>query len=72
MAAEELVAGTRVWVNDLGAASGRSFGRVVSIDRPSYLNDGSGFVVRLDEGNRVVTCTTAGRGVTWDFADRRP
>jgi hypothetical protein len=44
----------------------------VSIDRPSYLNDGSGFVVRLDEGNRVVTCTTAGRGVTWDFADRRP
>jgi hypothetical protein len=72
MAPEELVAGTRVWVSDLATASGRSFGRIVSIDRPGYLSDGSGFVVRLDEGNRVVTCTAAGRGVTWDFADTPP
>lgn len=72
MAAEELVAGRRVWVTDPGVASGRSFGCIVSIDRPGYLSDGSGFVVRVDEGNRVVTCAVAGRGVTWDFAEPGP
>ncbi|MGE5794886.1 MAG: hypothetical protein ACM36B_19475 [Bacteroidota bacterium] len=72
MAAEELAAGRRVWVADPAAPGGRAFGRIVSIDRPGYLSDGSGFVVRLDGGNRVVTCTVAGRGTTWDFADPPP
>jgi hypothetical protein len=69
MAAEELVAGRRIWVTDPAVAGGRSFGRIASIDRPGYLSDGSGFVVSLDDGNRVVTCAVAGRGVTWDFAE---
>lgn len=73
MAAEELVAGTRVWVTDPAAATGRAFGRIVSVDRPGYLSDGTGFVVQLDDGNRVVTCTVTGRGITWDFPEpRRP
>lgn len=69
MAAEELAAGRRVWVADPATPGGRAYGRIVSIDRPGYLSDGSGFVVRLDRGNQVVTCAVAGRGTSWDFAE---
>lgn len=69
MATEGPVAGKRVWVVDPADAAGRSFGAIVSVDRPGYLSDGTGFVVRLDDGHRVVTCSAAGRGVTWDFAE---
>ncbi len=68
MANDKITPGRRVWVTDPDAREGRAFGRIVSVDKPSYLSDGSGFVVRLEIGNRVVTCTTASRGVTWDFA----
>jgi hypothetical protein len=30
---------------------------VASLDKPGYLSDGDGFVVLLDAGNTVVTCT---------------
>lgn len=63
--------GRRVWVTDPDVPEGRAFGRIVSVDKPGYLSDGSGFVVQLETGNRVVTCTKAGRGVTWDFATER-
>jgi hypothetical protein len=64
-----IVPGARVWVADPDRAGAKAFGHIVAVDRPGYLSDGRGFVVRLDEGNRVVTCSEAGRGVSWDFAD---
>ncbi len=72
MTPEEPEPGRRVWVSDPAAPAGRSFGRIVSVDRPGYLSDGSGFVVRLDDGKRVVTCSAAGRGIAWDFAEPTP
>jgi hypothetical protein len=65
---DNITRGRRVWVTDPDAREGRAFGHIVSVDKPGYLSDGSGFVVRLEAGNRVVACTTASRGVTWDFA----
>jgi hypothetical protein len=65
----KITPGRRVWVADPEVPEGRAFGRIVSVDKPGYLSDGSGFVVRLESGNRVVTCTTTGHGVSWDFAD---
>lgn len=72
MAADTLEPGRRVWIADPAVPGGRSFGRIVSVDRPGYLSDGAGFVVRLEDGNRIVTCTVAGRGTTWDFAEPGP
>lgn len=69
MATGRIQPGQRVWVADPGAPDGRALGRVVNVDKPGYLSDGEGFVVRLDVGNVVVTCSAAGRGVQWDFAD---
>jgi len=69
MAAEELVAGRRVWVTEPDAPTGRSLGRIASVNQPGYLSDATGFVVLLEGGNRVVTRSVVGRGVTWDFAE---
>jgi hypothetical protein len=71
VATERITPGRRVWVTDPEVPEGRAFGRIVSIDQPGSLSDGSGFVVRLESGNRVVTCAMSGRGVGWDFADER-
>ena len=61
--------GQCVWVADERAPGGRAFGRVVSLDKPGYLSDGGGFVVRLEAGNVVVACSTARRGSQWDFIE---
>jgi hypothetical protein len=58
-------------VADKTAPDGRAVVRVASVDKPGYLSDGDGFVVRVDAGNAMVTCTAARRGSRGDFTDDR-
>lgn len=69
MAEEAARVGRRVWVRDLTDASGRSFGRIVSIPPNLLTGELAGFVVKLDRTAAVVTCHEHGRGEQWDFAD---
>jgi hypothetical protein len=69
MAEEAIRVGRRVWVRDPTKASGRSFGRIVSIPTDLLTGNLHGFVVKLDRSAAVVTCNERGRGEQWDFAN---
>ena len=62
--------GQRVWVLDPDATGGKAWGTISKVDYGTGLfsGDDRSFVIVLDGGTSVLTCSEGHRGARWDLA----